>query len=138
MAGFTRISIIEYGCLLLFAALVILFSECATHKNKITYNIPATLSKENREKLITILDRGKELYKANCSECHGIFTQGKDSIPNFTNQQIDNYSSRFMRKDPKNHAVVIKMTGDQLNSVLTFLKYKNPENADSIVRRRRP
>ena len=107
--------------------MVILFSQCATHKNKITYNIPATLSKENREKLITILDRGKELYKANCSECHGIFTAGKDKIPNFSEKQIDAYTAKFLRHDARNHAIARKMSPEQMNDILMFLRYRKQD-----------
>jgi len=109
--------------------LITMFSwQCATGP-KITYNIPPNYPKEKKDKLIADLDKGKELYKINCSQCHGIFTKGEDKIPNFTNKQIDNYAARFMRRDPKNHAAAIKMSTAQLNEVLEFLRYKKVDSS---------
>src|SRR4051812_1942758 len=99
--------------LLFFAvAIIILLSECAP-KYKITYNLPQNVPEPAMKELMSRLDKGKELYKSNCSDCHGIFTKGKDKIPNFTNAQIDNYASRFLRRDPQNHAILMQMAPDQ-------------------------
>jgi mono/diheme cytochrome c family protein len=113
----------KYLYLFLLILISIFLPQCSTH-HKITYNIPPSYSKEQKEKLTTELNKGKELYKINCSQCHGIFTKGEDKIPNFTNKQIDNYAARFIRRDPKNHAAAIKMSITQLNEVLEFLKFK--------------
>lgn len=107
--------------------LTILFFRCA-NTPKITYNIPKGYPEAKKPELLARLDKGKDLFKTNCSPCHGVFSKGKDSIPNFTNTQIDNYSARFMRKDPKNHAVIAQMSPDQMNEVLQFLKYKRPQD----------
>jgi len=123
----------KHASLVLSLLLCTLFFECAT-RHKITYNIPANYPEAKRGQLLTSLDKGKELYKTNCSECHGIFTQGKDKIPNFTNTQVDNYSMMFLRRDPKNHAVSRKMSPEQLNEVFSFLKYIK---RDSVINKRR-
>lgn len=77
------------------------------------------------EELELKLDQGLTLYKANCSGCHGIFTKGKDDIPNFSKEQIDNYGVAFIRQDPKNHAVAMKLSSGQINKILTFLHMRN-------------
>ncbi len=100
-----------------------LFLQCASEK-QIEYNIPVTATEKQRNDLLEQCKKGRELYKANCGECHGIFTRGKDSIPNFSSTQIDNYSARFLRHDPKNHAVIKKMSPEQMNEVLMFLRYR--------------
>ena len=105
-----------------------MFVQCASRK-KITYNIPVNFPEEQRKQLLVVLDKGKKLYKANCAECHGIFTKGKDKVPNFTSSQIDNYSARFVARDAKNHAMAIQMSPDQLGQVLTFLRYRKAEPA---------
>ena len=125
--------IVKYKHTLLLL-LACLFCQCAPHY-KITYNIPPTLPEPQRNKLVKELDKGKVLYKDNCSQCHGIFTKGIDKIPNFTNQQFDNYSMKFLRRDPKNHAVINQMNMEQLNEVIAFLKYKTPKNPDSLAKR---
>jgi cytochrome c553 len=122
----------SYKCLLTIIAACMLFPACAP-RYKITYDIPPQLPDAQRKILMGMLASGKELYKENCSQCHGVFTKGKDKIPNFTNQQMDNYSSRYMMRDMKNHAVAAKMSPDQLKDVLTFLHYKRPQNPDSAA-----
>ncbi len=116
--------------LFLFAAAI--FMQCKS-SNKITYNFPATLSKTQRDELMDKCQKGKELFKANCSGCHGIFTKGQDNVPNFTAAQIDNYSARFLRHDPKNHAVTKEMSPDQMNDVLMFLRFRNVKKPDNTV-----
>jgi mono/diheme cytochrome c family protein len=125
---------IIFGTLLTF----ILLYSCAS-RHKVTYDIPANFPQERRDALIDAFKKGEALYKIHCSDCHGIFTEGKDKIPNFTNVQLDNYSSRFMRRDPRNHAVAQQMSPDQLNQTLTFLRYLKRDHIDSaaILTRRR-
>ncbi len=110
---------------LLATCSLLAFGQCNPGK-KVTYNIPADYPPARRDQVIAIFEKGKLLYKENCSDCHGIFTKGKDKVPNFSNTQFDNYSARFMAGDPKNHAVVRKMSTEQLNQVLTFMRYKRP------------
>ncbi len=107
-----------------------LLLQCATG-NRISYNIPENYPETRRVQLKEMCDKGRELYKLHCSQCHGIFTKGKDQVPNFTNTQIDNYSVKFLRRDPQNHAVAMHMNPEQLNQVLTFLTYKRAKNPDS-------
>ncbi len=121
--------------ILLILLFTSLFLQCAT-SNRITYNIPDNYPDARRKQILEICAKGKELYKAHCTECHGVFTKGKDKIPDFTNTQLDNYSSRFIRRDPKNHAAAIQMSEDQLNYVITFLRFKNPQNKDTIIARK--
>jgi hypothetical protein len=102
----------------------VLVSRCTAHK-KIEYNLPEPMSAQTRSIYMERLDKGKILYKLNCSSCHGIFTKGKDSIPNFTKDQIDNYRSAFkMARDKKNHAAAIKMSPEQLDYVIMFLSLR--------------
>src|ERR1035438_1514706 len=98
-------------------SVMLLFFAC---NKKIRYNIPSNYPETKRKELLSLLDKGKKLYKINCSECHGIFTKGKENVPNFTNIQIDNYSAKYLRRDPKNHAVLRNMSPEQMNDVLTF------------------
>ncbi len=103
-----------------------------------TYDIPADYPEAKKKLVIEVFEKGKELYKTNCSECHGIFTKGKDNVPNFTNAQFDNYSARFMRGDPMNHAIARKMSPEQLNQVVIFLRYKKRDKSDTTATTLRP
>jgi hypothetical protein len=99
------------------------FVHCVS-KKKVEYDIPSHYGKESRENAIAWFEKGKILFKLNCSGCHGIFQKGKDSIPNFTKMQIDNYNAMFIKGDPKNHSVARKLSQDQLNYILTFLRLR--------------
>src|SRR5215831_5063926 len=97
--------------LITFAIFVIAFVmiKCSAPR-KTEYNIPPTASEEYKTLLKERLDKGKELYKIYCADCHGIFSKGKDSIPNFSKDQIDNYDALFVKKDPRSHAVARKLS----------------------------
>lgn len=87
------------------------------------------MSAETRAIYMERLDKGKTLYKLNCASCHGIFTKGKDSIPNFTKDQINNYRSAvLMAKDQRNHAVAAKMSPQQLDYIIMFLSLRKHDN----------
>jgi Cytochrome c len=117
----------RYRHILLLMLPVILFFQCASRKKghkekKEEYNIPDNIPVEMRQGFVDNLEKGRVLYKENCSGCHGIFTQGKDSVPNFSQQQIDKYSSRYIMRDPSNHAVAFKMNPEDLNTVIMYLR----------------
>jgi len=107
--------------ILYIAFTAILLVNCTFHK-KVLYNIPADLTEDQRILILRQINEGKELYHLHCSKCHGIFTKGKDGIPDFTQQQFDNYSAYAIKRDPKNHAVADHMSQKQLHDVIMFLK----------------
>ncbi|MCX6210259.1 MAG: cytochrome c, partial [Bacteroidetes bacterium] len=97
--------------------------------NRLLNPVPKSFSYQDSVRLINNYKMGMRFYKANCASCHGIFGKGKDSIPNFTKQDYDDYKTSFLMGDKTNHAVMAKMTEDQLNAVyifLTGLKTRNP------------
>ncbi len=110
----------------------LLFFQCA-NRPKVAYVIPPGYPEERKKELVEVLNKGQELYKTYCSGCHGIFTKGKDNIPNFSTTQLDNYSSRFLRRDAKSHEVLSDMSQDQLNKILTFLRFKKTTKPDSVA-----
>jgi mono/diheme cytochrome c family protein len=104
--------------------ITVLMAQCAAQK-KTEYDIPSHVPPEVKVKLIERAEKGKILYKQHCSGCHGIFTKGKDGIPNFTQTQIDNYhATAIIGLDPKNHAVAQKMSSEQIDYVITFLRIR--------------
>jgi len=115
-----------YTLLLIFAG--ILLAQCAPNR-KTAYNIPEDIKGEKREELLKILEKGRQLYKQYCSGCHGIFTKGRDGIPNFTDKQLDTYTAYAIKKDPKNHAAAAHMDADQLHEVIMFLKDRKIKGA---------
>ena len=100
--------------------------QCAP-KKKVEYNIPAHYGTQARENAIDWFEKGQILYKLNCAGCHGIYKKGKDSVPNFTKTQIDNYNAMYIKGDPKNHSVASKLSPEQLYYILTFLRLRKIE-----------
>jgi mono/diheme cytochrome c family protein len=100
-----------------------------TNEKKVKYDIPNHVTKANKELLIEKAEKGKVLYKVHCSGCHGIFAKGKDSIPNFTRVQIDNYhAAALLGIDARNHAAARKMSPEQVDQVMTFLRLRKIDN----------
>lgn len=83
--------------------------------------IPPSFSSKDSARFIANWTLGMKFYKANCANCHGIFGKGKDSIPNFSKEQMDDYKSAHLAADKLNHAVMANMTEDELNAVFLFL-----------------
>jgi mono/diheme cytochrome c family protein len=99
-----------------------------TAPKKIGYTIPDDYTGQSRANLIKYLDQGQKLFKINCSRCHGIFTKGKDSIPNFSKTEIEAYKSAVLMDDPKNHAIAQKIRPEDLNMILEFLAFRKQGN----------
>jgi len=109
----------------LIVALILTVSivQCAGSK-KVEYNIPSYYRGERKTELMVNLEKGRLLFKENCSGCHGIFSKGKDSVPNFTHQEIQNYLTAYQVNDKKNHAVMKKLLPEEMSMILTFLQLR--------------
>lgn len=102
----------------------LVFTCCARNS---AYQIGTDVPSDMRKLMVNHAEKGKVLYKSYCSGCHGIFSQGKDGVPNFTRTQVDNYNAvALLGMDPLNHAVAKKMTHQQINYVMTFLRIRKP------------
>lgn len=83
--------------------------------------VPPSFSRTDSARLIQNWTIGMKLYKSGCSKCHGVFGNGKDTVSNFSKVQFDDYKSAFLAGDSTNHAVMAKMTPEELNNVFLFL-----------------
>ncbi len=107
---------------------LILFPGCVSEKVQLQRDIqqllppiPSSFKHADSIRLINNWTTGIRLYKANCARCHGIFGKGRDSIPDFSKVQYDMYKTAFLAQDSTNHAVMSKMTVEDLNNVFLFL-----------------
>ena len=95
--------------------------------------VPPSFKHSDSVKLIKNWTTGIRLYKNTCAACHGIFGKSKDTIPNFSKVQFDNYKSNFLAGDTANHAVMAKMTEEELQNIFLFLiDLKRPEPAPAV------
>ena len=111
----------KYIVITIFLAIAVL--QCSVEK-KTQYNIPKYLPEERKAELLVNLEKGKQLFKTYCSDCHGIFKKGKDSIPNFTSKEIQNYSVAYKANSQQNHAVTKKLLPEEMSMILTFLQLR--------------
>ncbi|MBK7854756.1 MAG: c-type cytochrome [Bacteroidetes bacterium] len=108
--------------LILFLLIAIAVVTCKTQQ-RVDYKYLERLNPETRNQLYVRLERGKEMYKNHCSSCHGIFTGGKEGMPNFSEQEVEEYKIKAAMKDSTNHAVAASLTQDNLAEIFMFLRY---------------
>lgn len=102
----------------------ILMSISFSCKPRITYPLPKNISKESKKNLTAYWKHGRDLYKENCSGCHGIFGKSKDSIPDFSQQQLDTYKAKLSITDADNHGIAQKLSYEDIEAILHFLSFK--------------
>ena len=71
-------------------------------------------------------NNGFILYKKYCGPCHGITHNGKDSIPNFSKEQIDDYDLRIQMGMGPTHGKLTELSDKQLNNIMSFLLFRKP------------
>ena len=92
-------------------------SMCGTQK-KVAYQIESHVTEENRVLFIERAEKGRILFREHCSGCHGVFAKAKDSVPDFTHHQIDNYNARAIAQSGS-HTTARKLSGEQLDYIIT-------------------
>ncbi len=113
--------------LLLLFFLYLIVSPAGCNDKNVQPAFPPNIPEARQKDLLVQWEQGKVLFKANCAQCHGVFTKGKDSISNFTKVQIDNYASHFLARDAKNHAVMQQITRLDFIKITIFLTYLKRE-----------
>ena len=112
------------GKALIFIVAAVILTGCLLHK-KTQYNYPEGIPGEEKVKLHAFLEKGRKLYEMNCAKCHD--STGK-STPDFSVQQIDNYTAATLKRDPKIHAVAANMDPEQLFAVFSYLRLRKKSN----------
>lgn len=110
-------------------AFVLTLIHC-TGSKKPRYSIPEEyytgIVRQNMDKRLM---QGQKLFKLHCSGCHGIFTKGKNSIPNFSKTEIEAYEAAVLYDDQDNHGILKKITEQDLYNILDFLKFRTDRAA---------
>lgn len=69
-------------------------------------------------------DKGLILYQINCGACHTKQVDGKDVIPDFSVQQINDYELRVLNPKHESDIPETTVTPEELSLIMTFLTYK--------------
>ncbi len=110
--------------ILFFFAIAISTATCTSSKKPRFHLSEEYYTGIVKENLTKRLMEGQKLFKAYCSGCHGIFTKGKDSIPNFSKTEIESYEAKLLYDDEANHGILKKITERDLDNILEFLKFR--------------
>ena len=107
-----------------------------TSTNKISYNYPDDIITDDtaKKKFVKQFNAGQILYKINCAKCHNTTVHGKEIIPDFTLEQLENYEIRIQNPKHEEDLRETNITLDELDEVILFLTYKkrNPVDATTI------
>ncbi|MBK7810711.1 MAG: hypothetical protein IPI50_05605 [Saprospiraceae bacterium] len=104
--------------------LTLFFFFCTCSKPKVYYPLPENASANSKKIMQAYFDRGRDLYKINCSQCHGIYSKVKDQSPDFTHQQLDTYKSKMKMENSDQHKMTEFISYNDMEAILHFLTYK--------------
>lgn len=110
---------------------ILLFGQCVSKRiqtekeiQELLRPVPSSFSSADSAMLVAQWSLGIRLFKSNCDGCHGIFgTTAKVTMVDFDREQLQRYRESFLEGDHENHAVMSKMTEEELESVFRFLEY---------------
>ncbi|MGB0850775.1 MAG: c-type cytochrome, partial [Bacteroidia bacterium] len=88
------------------------------------YKFPTYMGKGEQANNKKQGDRGFELYKKFCGECHGITARGSNKIPNFTKAQLNKYEDAFRMNKGDTHLKFKKMRDRDLEDIFIFLEFR--------------
>ncbi|MBK9271561.1 MAG: cytochrome c [Saprospiraceae bacterium] len=107
----------------MITGLILLFSFLSC-KPRIYYPLPENASANSKKVMQEYFNQGKDLYKINCSSCHGIYSRARDNSPDFTNQQLDTYLSKLKMESSDQHSMTEHISYNDMEAILHFLTYK--------------
>lgn len=110
--------------LLIAQVLITSFAASAQRKAAITYEFPYGIADNVKAELLKKSEKGLVLYDINCSGCHNKSAGKKQIIPDFTPAQMAKYEMRFTTPEHQSSIPETKVTQEEMDLVMTFLKYK--------------
>jgi mono/diheme cytochrome c family protein len=91
---------------------------------KMLYDFPEQMRPEVRAEYQKMSDEGYKLYRGNCAGCHTKNVDGKNVIPDFSQDQLRGYELREANKKHEVSLSEAKVTGEELGKIMIFLMYK--------------
>jgi len=88
-----------------------------------THNFPPDLDSAVKSQYIKIFEKGRVLYKINCSKCHDKTVNGVELMPEFTKEHLASYELRLQNTQHENELDDSHITAEQLQYVMVFLSF---------------
>jgi mono/diheme cytochrome c family protein len=88
------------------------------------YKLPDIMPQHIKTEYAKMCDKGLILYQINCGTCHTKQVDGKDVIPDFSIQQINDYELRVLNPKHESEIPETIVTPEELSLIMTFLTYK--------------
>lgn len=86
--------------------------------------LPSMMSDSLKKVTMEECNKGMALFIENCSSCHGDSSKKKQTIPDFSPEQLSNYEFRFANKKHEEQLSEAQLSQDELVQIITFLTYK--------------
>lgn len=114
----------KYLVIFFFASILFLTQNCKVKEYQPEFQLYGGMTEADSLDLLEAGEIGFHLYKQYCGSCHGITHKGQSTIPNFTNEQLEDYNLRWQMEQGKTHGKLDELSDNQLNNILIFLQYR--------------
>ncbi|MBY0426395.1 MAG: hypothetical protein K2Q22_12210 [Cytophagales bacterium] len=116
------------GLVLMGTVLMFLYTVGCQVQRKPAYELPAAMLPHVKAEYAKMCDKGAVLYDLSCAKCHNKKVKGRKVIPDFPEEKLAGYSFRMENPAHESEIPETKVSGDELNYIITFLSYKKKSN----------
>lgn len=104
--------------------LVLCLQNCKVKPYVLEFEFKEPVSTADSLDYIEAGEIGYTLYKEHCGSCHGITHNGQSAIPNFTEEELEEYNLKWQMNQGLSHEKQQDLSDMQLDNILTFLMYR--------------
>lgn len=102
----------------------IAFALSMCQSKKMVYQFPEGMSPQIQAMKLESCRKGERLFDLNCGACHYTDHKGRRVVPDFSPEQLGNYEFRFLNKSHEDSLTEVRLSQDDLISIIDFLTYK--------------
>lgn len=117
--------VITLSCLILSFYTLVSFAGGKKKENPAErYEFPAAMAQPVRDQYLVVCEKGRILYNISCAKCHTSKVDGKEVIPNFTEEQLGAYSIRVANEKHEMNVSEENVSAEDLSLITAYLTYK--------------
>lgn len=106
-----------------FFFMLVLFVQCSVHKQQTDYIVPDSLTENEKKLYIVRFQEAKAQYDLLCAECHNKRKGFKKQVPEFTEEQMSQYSIREVNEEHGEEFSQKEITPPVLNEIFFYLRH---------------